>query len=105
MVVWCLVLFVLGAAAFMDTQFNYGEIFRQVNSVFFMAMSLGLLYRITTKVRKGEREALIRKVQETERQLAELNTESAGEGVNSASRNDTPQERTTAETAPEFNTA
>ena len=45
MVVWCLVLFGLGAAAFLDTQYNYGLIFRQINAVMFMSMSLAILYR------------------------------------------------------------
>ena len=58
MVVWCLVLFGIGAAAFLDTHYNYGHIFRQVNAVLFMSMSLAILYRITTKVRIGAREAL-----------------------------------------------
>jgi hypothetical protein len=37
--------------AFLDSLFNYGEIFRQVNSVLFMLVSLGLLVRTTTKRR------------------------------------------------------
>jgi phage-related holin len=36
MLVWCAILFLIGVAAFLDSLFNYGEIFRQVNSVFFL---------------------------------------------------------------------
>ena len=48
---WCAILFTLGILAFLDSIFNYGEIFRQVNSVLFMLTSLGLLVRTTTKIR------------------------------------------------------
>ena len=51
MLVWCAILFTLGILAFLDSLFNYGEIFRQVNSVVFMLVSLGLLIRTTTKMR------------------------------------------------------
>ncbi len=48
---WCALLFSLGVLAFLDSLFNYGEIFRQINSVLFMLTSLGLLVRTTTKMR------------------------------------------------------
>jgi hypothetical protein len=48
---WCALLFALGVMAFLDSLFNYGEIFRQINSVLFMLTSLGLLVRTTTKMR------------------------------------------------------
>lgn len=48
---WCALLFALGVLAFLDSIFNYGEIFRQINSVLFMLTSLGLLVRTTTKMR------------------------------------------------------
>jgi predicted membrane-bound mannosyltransferase len=51
MLIWCGVLFAMGVMAFLDSLFNYGEIFRQVNSVLFMLVSLGLLVRTTTKMR------------------------------------------------------
>ena len=52
MLSWCIILFGLGVLAFLDTIFNYGEIFRRVNSVMFMLVSLGLLIRMyhTTKL-------------------------------------------------------
>jgi len=43
---WCTILFVLGVLAFLDSIFNYGEIFRQVNSLLFMLISLGILLRL-----------------------------------------------------------
>ena len=46
MFVWCVILFGLGVAAFLDSVFNYGEIFRRGNSVLFMLVSLGLLWRL-----------------------------------------------------------
>jgi hypothetical protein len=52
MLTWCAILFVLGIAAFLDSLFSYGDIFRQVNSVLFMLVSLGLLVRTTTKMRQ-----------------------------------------------------
>lgn len=81
MVVWCLVLFGLGAAAFLDTQYNYGLIFRQVNAVLFMTMSLAILYRITTKVRAGEREALAAKLAAAEKEIESLRTQLQGSGT------------------------
>jgi hypothetical protein len=56
MFVWCTTLFVLGLLAFIDSMFNMGDIFRQVNSVLFMLISLGLLIRTTTKMKSKNRE-------------------------------------------------
>jgi hypothetical protein len=48
MLAWCATLFVLGILAFLDALFNppYGEIFRRVNSLLFMLISLGMLIRM-----------------------------------------------------------
>jgi len=46
MLYWCGILFALGVLAFLDDIFNYGVIFRGINTVLFMLMSLGLLIRI-----------------------------------------------------------
>ncbi len=51
MLAWCTILFMLGLLAFSDTIFNYGDIFRKVNSVIFMLISLGLLIRTSMKMR------------------------------------------------------
>lgn len=46
MIFWSTVLFILGVLAFLDSLFNYGEIFRQVNTFMFMLISLGVLIRL-----------------------------------------------------------
>ena len=46
MLFWSTALFILGVLAFLDAIFNYGEIFRQVNSFMFMLISLGVLIRL-----------------------------------------------------------
>jgi hypothetical protein len=56
MLVWCGVLFALGIMAFLDSLFNMGEIFRRVNSVLFMLISLALLIRTTTKIKAQKME-------------------------------------------------
>ncbi len=66
---WCTFLFLLGIAAFLDTIFNYGEIFRQINSVLFMLVSLGLLIRTTTKIKAKKMEGYIRRIENLEMQL------------------------------------
>ena len=77
MVVWCLVLFGLGAVAFLDTQYNYGLIFRQVNAVMFMIISLALLYRITVKARIGARESLLTKLKNAQQEIDALKSQLA----------------------------
>ncbi|MBD3298488.1 MAG: hypothetical protein GF341_07535 [candidate division Zixibacteria bacterium] len=69
MLAWCALLFGLGIAAFTDSIFNYGEIFRQVNSVLFMLISLGLLIRTTTKIRQAKREKIYERMAALEREL------------------------------------
>lgn len=46
MLFWSTMLFLLGVMAFLDSIFNYGEIFRQANSFMFMLISLGVLIRL-----------------------------------------------------------
>lgn len=58
MLYWCLTLFALGIMAFLDTFFNYGEIFQRVNSVMFMLISLGLLVRTRMMMKTGKLEKL-----------------------------------------------
>jgi hypothetical protein len=65
-------MFSLGILAFLDSLFNYGEIFRQVNSVFFMLVSLGLLVRTTTKIRNAAREKLAERMAKMEMELAAI---------------------------------
>ncbi len=72
MLAWCGILFMLGIMAFLDTLFSYGEIFRRVNSVVFMLISLGLLVRTSMKMKIRRIEGLITKVEELEAKLAQL---------------------------------
>ena len=72
MLFWCAFLFVLGVAAFMDTLFNYGEIFRKINSVLFLLISLGLLIRTTSKMKAGKMESYERRVDDLEKKVTEL---------------------------------
>lgn len=69
MFAWCALLFFLGILAFIDSIFNMGEIFRSVNSVLFMLISLGLLIRTTTKIREHKRENYEQRVQCLEQQV------------------------------------
>jgi len=72
MLIWCSVLLLLGLTAFLDTIFTQNEIFRTINSVLFMLVSLGLLVRTSTKQRIGRRESYQKRIQELERQIKEL---------------------------------
>lgn len=72
MFVWCSVLFVLGIFAFADSMFNMGEIFRSVNSVMFMLVSLGLLIRTTTKAKTKTKEEYEKRIMDLECQVRSL---------------------------------
>jgi cytochrome c oxidase subunit IV len=72
MLIWCGILFLLGIIAFLDSLFNYGEIFRRVNSVLFMLVSLGLLVRTTTKMRMRITEGYIGKINQLEKEVKKL---------------------------------
>ncbi len=72
MFTWCAILFFLGIAAFMDTIFNYGNIFRQINSVLFMLISLALLIRTTSKIKLKTKEKFEQKVHNLESQVESL---------------------------------
>lgn len=51
MLVWSAILFSLGILAFLDSIFNYGEIFRRINSFLFLLTALGLLVRTSMKMK------------------------------------------------------
>jgi hypothetical protein len=72
MITWCIVLLFLGITAFLDSIFTFGEIFRKVNSVLFMLVSLGLLVRTSTKIRLAKRENTQKRMEELEARIAEL---------------------------------
>lgn len=72
MLVWSAILFLLGVAAFLDALFNYGEIFRKVNSVLFLLISLAILVRTTTKMKNAKIERYQQKVEELEQKVNNL---------------------------------
>ncbi len=72
MFVWCAILFVLGILAFVDSLLNMGEIFRQVNSVLFMLLSLALLFRTTSKMKQHKKEQYEDRVFHLEQQVKML---------------------------------
>ncbi len=72
MLIWCALLFFLGLMAFLDSVFNMGEIFRQVNSVVFLLVSLALLIRTTTKAKQQKIEKLQLQLFNLEREVGKL---------------------------------
>jgi len=60
MFIWSLVLFGLGILAVLDSQFNYGYIFRSANSFVFMLLSLGILIRTKMLEKLGYKEKLLK---------------------------------------------
>ncbi len=76
MLIWCIILMILGGLAFFDTLYNYGEVFRRVNSVVFMLVSLGLLFRVSLKIKMRRFEGLIAKVEQLETELARFREQS-----------------------------
>ncbi len=88
MLTWSIVLLGLGALAVLDSQFNYGSIFRGANAVLFMLISLGILIRTKIMRKKAFREKLVRnnielkaKVEELELSLAQYEKEQAEQNV------------------------
>jgi hypothetical protein len=75
MFVWSGILFLLGIAAFLDSLFNYGEIFRQVNSVLFLLVSLALLVRTSVKIKQRTMEHYQQQIYKLEDQVARLTKE------------------------------
>lgn len=78
MFLWCGILFLLGIAAFLDSLFNYGQIFRQVNSLLFMLISLALLVRTTTKMKAKRIENYENRIGNLEMQVKVLKAEKEG---------------------------
>jgi len=69
MLIWCATLFILGILAFLDSVFNMGDIFRRVNSVLFLLISLALLIRTTTKSKEKKLEKYQSRLFALEREL------------------------------------
>ncbi len=81
MFIWSATLFGLGVMAFLDSIFNMGEIFRQVNSVFFMLISLALLIRTSTKIRSKKIEKYEERIFKLEREVSNLKSDKEKAGV------------------------
>lgn len=75
MFVWSGFLFLLGILAFLDSLFNYGEIFRQVNSVLFLLISLALFVRTSVKIKQRAIEHYQQRIYKLEEQVARLTKE------------------------------
>ncbi len=73
MLFWSAVLFLLGVAAFLDAMFNYGEIFRKINSVLFLLISLAILVRTTTKIKAARMEGYEKRIGDLERKVTDMN--------------------------------
>ncbi len=72
MLIWSIVLLILGILAVIDSQVNYGQIFRSANSILFMLLALGVLVRTKILGTRGFREKLVRKNIELEARVEEL---------------------------------
>ncbi len=72
MFIWSLVLFGLGVLAVLDSQFNYGYIFRSANSFVFLLVSLGLLIRTRMLEKFGFKEQLLESNKELRAHVEEL---------------------------------
>lgn len=72
MFIWCGIMFGLGVLAFIDSIFNMGEIFRTVNSVLFLLLSLGLLVRTTSKMKEKRIEHYEARIHSLEQQVRSL---------------------------------
>jgi hypothetical protein len=72
MFIWGLVLFGLGILAVLDSQFNYGYVFRSANSFVFLLVSLGLLIRTRMLEKLGFKEQLLESNKELRANVEEL---------------------------------
>lgn len=75
MFMWVGLLFALGILAFVDSILNMGEIFRTVNSVLFMLLSLGLLVRTTSKMKEKRMEHYENRIFSLEQQIKRMESE------------------------------
>jgi hypothetical protein len=88
MLIWSIVLLSLGILAVIDSQVNYGHVFRSANSILFMLLALGVLIRTKILGTRGFRERLVRKnielearVEELERSLAQLEKQQVEQNI------------------------
>jgi predicted membrane protein len=69
MAVWASVIFILGVIILLFHLFNAPAAFSYLWAVILMAVSLMMLYRISKKEKEGEKEKLVERLQELEKQL------------------------------------
>ncbi len=74
MFAWSIVLFGLGVLAVLDSQLNYGYIFRSANSILFMLLALGLLIRTKMLEKLGYKEQLLETNKELETHIEKFKT-------------------------------
>jgi hypothetical protein len=72
MLIWCSILFILGVIAFLDAFYNYGQIFRSINSILFMLVSLAVLIRTVTKIKAARVEGYLERISSLKKELREL---------------------------------
>ena len=75
MLIWCTILFLLGVLAFLDSIFNYGEIFRRINSLMFMLISLGVLIRLRWDRSHYKRKESVTQISQKEEKKAPVGIE------------------------------
>ena len=78
MLAWCAVLFILGILAFLDAMIAppYGDIFRKVNSVLFMLISLGMLIRLRMERSKHKEDSPVHEAKSREKEETPVGVES-----------------------------
>jgi len=69
MIIWSFVIFFVGVLALVFHLFNIFEWFTPFWAIILMAISLGMLARISQKEREREKEKLVERIQELEAQL------------------------------------
>jgi hypothetical protein len=77
MLTWCAILFVLGVLAFVDALFTppYGDIFRKVNSLLFMLISLGMLIRLRKERSQRKVKSSVQKTEKAEERKTPVGVE------------------------------
>jgi len=70
MFIWSLVLMGLGILAILDSQFNYGYIFRTADSLMFFLVSLGVLVRTQQLAKIGFKERLLESNEDLKARMA-----------------------------------
>lgn len=69
MAIWSFIIFLIGVFALIFHLFNFFEWFTPFWAIVLMAISLGMLARISQKEKEGEKEKLVERIQDLEVQL------------------------------------